>query len=315
MWLRDGPRSIGTRENGVKRFSWLDIEPFVRDLDGFEVMSMRHKIADLAPTGFQIWGIPSGAQRVLEPMRTGDFLMLLESTDFSYVGQVIHRASQPQWAWSRHIWGEERFPLIILLQGELITYGWDAFTTHFGFDPKYHMRGNTMRLADERVATSPSGSEEAFIATLLTSTGVKSWDQETDFRAFANNLQVHFRLVKERDRQLAFRTLVLSKQGQRCALCDLAIPAALDAAHVVPKEHDGSDDFRNGLALCAVHHRLFDAGLFAIHPVTLAIHTGKNHTLGDLRIIRPEIKHLENRPHRDALEWRWKEFNEPVPEA
>jgi hypothetical protein len=307
LWLRDAPRSIGTIREGLKRFSWLEIEPFLSDLDAYEVMTLRSKIVDLAPTGFQIWGIPSGAQRVLEPMGTGDFLMLLESTDFSYVGQVIHRVSQPLWGLSGHIWGEQRFPLIILLQGELINYGWDAFSSHFGFDAKYHMRGNTMKLADERVALSTFSNEDAFIARLLTTTGVQSWDQETDFRAFAGNLQVHFRLVKERARQQSFRTLVLSKQGYCCAVCDISIPAVLDAAHLIPKEHDGTDDFRNGLALCALHHRLLDSSLFAIDPLTLMIHPANGYTLTDLRILRPGLTHLESRPHKTALEWRWKQ--------
>jgi hypothetical protein len=54
-----------------------------------------------------------GARDVLADMKTGDFLMLLESSDFRYVGQVIHRVSQPCWDLSRHIWSEQRFPIII----------------------------------------------------------------------------------------------------------------------------------------------------------------------------------------------------------
>jgi hypothetical protein len=91
MWARDAPRSIGASDTGVVRFSFSDIEPFLTELDALELLPMRSKITELAPTGFQVWGIPSGAQRVLAPMDTGDFLLLLESTDFAYAGQVIHR--------------------------------------------------------------------------------------------------------------------------------------------------------------------------------------------------------------------------------
>jgi hypothetical protein len=34
------------------------------------------------------------------------------------------------------------------------------------------------------------------------------------------------------------------------------------AAHIVPKNKNGTDDPRNGLTLCRAHHWAFDAGLF-----------------------------------------------------
>ena len=219
LWARDAPKSIGTNLSGLKRFDWNYIEPDLSHLEPFEQLTIRSKIAELAPTGFQIWGIPSGAGRVLSKMDTGDFLMLLESTDFAYVGQVIHRISQPCWELSYRIWGEQRFPLIVLLQGELISYGWEDFKEHFGLSPRFGMRGNTMLLKEERVVGSPSGSEEAFISTISTTKGIRPWDQERDFQAFANNLQLHFRLVKERGQQQVFRSRVLERQGGSCVVC------------------------------------------------------------------------------------------------
>jgi hypothetical protein len=104
-------------------------------------------------------------------MEAGDFLLLLESIDFAYVGEVIHRVTQHCWELSSHIWGEARFPLIILLKGELILYSWTDFREHFGFAANYHMRGNTMRLNPNRIARSQSRTEEAFIAQLLATAG------------------------------------------------------------------------------------------------------------------------------------------------
>ena len=37
-----------------------------------EIADIKGKAKQLAPTDFQIWGIPSGAQRVLAHMQTGD---------------------------------------------------------------------------------------------------------------------------------------------------------------------------------------------------------------------------------------------------
>jgi hypothetical protein len=109
MWARDAPRSIGTSSAGLIHFSFRDIEPFLKELDAFELGSIERQSRKLAPTGFQIWGIPSGAHRVLEPMQTGDFLLLLESTDFAYADQVIYRVTQHCWDLSSHIWGGGTF--------------------------------------------------------------------------------------------------------------------------------------------------------------------------------------------------------------
>src|SRR5215212_2286836 len=89
---RDFPKSLGTREAGLRRFGLSDVEPFLRHLPPDELVDIAAKVRDLAPTGFQVWGIPSGAAPVLAGMDAGDFLLLLESTEFRYVGQVIHRA-------------------------------------------------------------------------------------------------------------------------------------------------------------------------------------------------------------------------------
>jgi hypothetical protein len=174
---------------GLRRFTLADLAPFLGPVDAVEQSLIRAKVTEHAPTGFQVWGIPSGAERVLQGMDTGDCLLLLEADHFRYGGEVIHRVSAPCWDLSAHIWGEQRFPLIVLLQGQMVAYPWSEFVGHFGFDPKYHMRGNTMRLAPERVAASPSGSEEAFMATLLTNAEVHPPDQQTDFNAFTESLQ------------------------------------------------------------------------------------------------------------------------------
>lgn len=306
LWERDAPKSIGSPTNGVRRFSLDDIRSFLDQIDPFERYLLEVAIEDLAPTGFQIWGIPSGAGSVLKDMSQGDFLLLLESTDFRYAGQVLFRVAQPLHRLSRHIWGEERFPIIVLLQGEMISYGWEKFRQNFKFDERYHMRGNTMRLSDARVRASASGTEERFIAEILTTAGRRYGDQETDFSAFANNLAIHMQTVKARLKQQIFRKQVLEKQGAKCAVCDLAVPGVIEAAHIVPKRHNGTDDARNGLALCATHHRMFDAGLFLVSPSNLSINVSSNeYSLADLRITRTDLNHLPSTPHPDAFLWRW----------
>ena len=309
-WLRVTSRcSLGTPKAGLRTVSFRRRRAVPRaKLRPEELTEIGAKVRDFAPTGFQIRGIPSGAEAVLAGMVTGDFLLLLESTEFRYVGQVIHRASELCWNLSDHIWGEQRFPILILLQGELIDYSWAEFVAAFGFAATYHMRGNTMRLADERLIASRFGSEEAFVAALLASKCVHAGDLERDFSAFGNNLTVHLSQVRARERQRAFRQVVLAAQGGRCALCGLDFLVALDAAHVVPKEEEGTDDPRNGLALCAVHHRLFDADLFGIEPGSLRVVPRSPYSLEQLRIRSGAIDHLPRQPHATAIAWRWSRF-------
>lgn len=87
-------------------------------------------------------------------------------------------------------------------------------------------------------------------------------------------------LVAERARRLAevvqrgalFRDRVLDTYERRCAITGftvgpsspIRIPVLVDAAHIRPVRHDGSDDISNGLALTPTLHRMFDAGLFTL---------------------------------------------------
>ena len=66
----------------------------------------------------------------------------------------------------------------------------------------------------------------------------------------------------------AFRDVVLSEYYFTCAVCEsrfrLGDMVEATAAHIVPKHESGTDDPRNGLALCHTHHWAFDAGIFTL---------------------------------------------------
>lgn len=73
-------------------------------------------------------------------------------------------------------------------------------------------------------------------------------------------------------RDPGFRHAVLRAYEHRCAVCafDVRIgnrTIALDAAHIKWHQAGGPDDVRNGIALCVLHHRLFDEGAFTLSPV------------------------------------------------
>ncbi|WP_373048573.1 HNH endonuclease [Vulgatibacter sp.] len=74
-------------------------------------------------------------------------------------------------------------------------------------------------------------------------------------------------LAKRRVHQQAFRLQVLEAYEERCAICRLPRRELLDAAHIVPdRDERGVAEVKNGLALCKLHHGVFDADLLGIRP-------------------------------------------------
>jgi putative restriction endonuclease len=99
---------------------------------------------------------------------------------------------------------------------------------------------------------------------------------------------------------------VLSRYGAACVVCGVSVEALLDAAHIRGYRDRGSDDERNGIVLCASHHRAFDGRLFGIEPETTELRPrAAGPTLGELRITRPSLVHPAKQPHKEALAWRW----------
>ena len=80
-----------------------------------------------------------------------------------------------------------------------------------------------------------------------------------------------FEHVRRRHRDPKFSKTVLDAYGHRCAVCAFAVRlkgahVALDAAHIRWHQARGPDKVQNGLALCVLHHRLFDTGAFTVEP-------------------------------------------------
>ncbi|ARC56042.1 hypothetical protein AS850_03005 [Frondihabitans sp. 762G35] len=73
------------------------------------------------------------------------------------------------------------------------------------------------------------------------------------------------RSVRQRLHQPLFRAWVLNAYDAACAVCGLAVPQLLEAAHIVPDAHeDGEPAVSNGIALCVLHHAAFDGNLIGI---------------------------------------------------
>jgi len=93
-------------------------------------------------------------------------------------------------------------------------------------------------------------------------------------------------LLPSRRRDPTFRERVLRAYEYRCCVCgfDLRIgnvSAGLEAAHIQWFTADGPDVESNGMAMCALHHKIFDLGAFTVEPANLSIVFSQNLQLGD----------------------------------
>jgi putative restriction endonuclease len=85
----------------------------------------------------------------------------------------------------------------------------------------------------------------------------------------AVGLDTEFEDIKRRKRNPEFRDLILKAYQYKCAICGFDIkmgkePVALEAAHIKWHQAGGPDLECNGLALCTLHHKLFDRGAFSL---------------------------------------------------
>ncbi|WP_433501136.1 phosphorothioated DNA-binding restriction endonuclease [Sphaerimonospora sp. CA-214678] len=103
-------------------------------------------------------------------------------------------------------------------------------------------------------------------------------------------------------RNPAFREQVLTAYEYCCAFCGYdgwldGIAIGLDAAHVRWWAFEGPDEPANGLCLCALHHKLFDKGVFGLtHDLTISV---SREFVGRTPTAREMVLSLAGRPVRE----------------
>jgi putative restriction endonuclease len=73
-------------------------------------------------------------------------------------------------------------------------------------------------------------------------------------------------VIRRRLHQPDFRRRVLAAYAEQCALCHLRHRRLLDAAHIKEDSEGGEPIVPNGIAMCAIHHRAFDALVIGVTP-------------------------------------------------
>ena len=121
--------------------------------------------------------------------------------------------------------------------------------------------------------------------------------------------------ISAQKRDKAFKDVVLEQYGFTCAITgqqyysDQLVEA--QAAHIIPRRINGSDDPRNGIALSRTAHWAFDQGMFTISDqYEIIIHPkARNARINNFPIVDFH-GHSINKPtddvfwpHKEAIEW------------
>ncbi|MCM3630231.1 HNH endonuclease [Paenibacillus glycanilyticus] len=84
-----------------------------------------------------------------------------------------------------------------------------------------------------------------------------------------DEIGLDFSMKRKRPRDPNFRDRILKAYEYSCAVCGFNVRlgnnlVAIDAAHIQWHQAGGPDKEDNGIALCSLHHKLFDRGVFTI---------------------------------------------------
>ena len=257
------------------------------------------QLGDKFPDGeFNCWGVPAGASSVIRNLKEGDYVLLVES---SRIDGIIPALCPVKIFWryelrglSEYLWGDSKFPFIFFFNTIQIELMWIQLIEDLGYKENFSPRGNFYKVGIERLINL--GGVGPYINNILNRhSGYRGEDihvtvvdeDPEDYNLFDLQTEeeklgalvkaepilidnsVSQRLVKLPKRDQAFSMLIKKHYNFQCAVCSQNIKSplgypAVHAAHIFPKERYGSDDLRNGICLCFLHHWAFDAGWFNI---------------------------------------------------
>jgi 5-methylcytosine-specific restriction protein A len=140
-------------------------------LDPKQKGELADRLNTIAPDGFQIWGVPEGAKTILRDVAEGDAFLLLrtwgEEGRFGYAGTVVGIPRCLATVASKHLWGEDRFPLLLFLTGGPSELPWRDFRAGLGYAANWDPRGQTYPVKLNRLTDSPFSSAAGLLAAAL----------------------------------------------------------------------------------------------------------------------------------------------------
>ena len=132
---------------------------------------------------------------------------------------------------------------------------------------KYNVLGGFKKEIFDLVTSDTAVAGE--IATAILRANFPSSIHEDILQAVG--LDLEFKTPEKRRRDPNFRDRIIRAYEFQCAVCGFNVRVgntlvALEAAHIKWHQAGGPDSEENGIALCALHHKLFDRGAFTVSP-------------------------------------------------
>ena len=127
-------------------------------------------------------------------------------------------------------------------------------------------------------------------------------------------------IFSQQTSNINFRVNILRAYEYTCAVCGFDVqlgtsPIALEASHIRWRQANGPDEVINGLALCSLHHRLFDRGAFTLSEqleilVSEEVHGSVGFQEWLMRFHGEEINFPQRQsyqPHASFIDWHIRE--------
>ena len=127
-------------------------------------------------------------------------------------------------------------------------------------------------------------------------------------------------IFNQRRSNINFRANILRAYEYKCAVCNFDVqlgtsPIALEASHIRWRQANGPDEVINGLALCSLHHKLFDRGAFTLSDqleilVSEEVHGSVGFQEWLMRFHGEQINFPQRQsyqPHESFIDWHIRE--------
>jgi len=116
-----------------------------------------------------------------------------------------------------------------------------------------------------------------------------------------------WRKITSRPQQPQFRAQVLRKFNHACLLTGEQMSIVLEACHIIPVEHNGSDSYQNGLCLRSDLHTLFDNRHIRFNPDGRVHYSDAALKSRVYRALPTKIE-LPKFLSQEAISWRFKYY-------
>lgn len=216
-----------------------------------------------------IWGVPAGAKSNFNKINQGDWILLIGQLNkipdtqtweskILFAFQIVDYTTdieEQAFDLSKSIWGEPRFPLVVVGQVFSIDLQYSRLLRYIGYKPNFNPLGLFSRVNESRMSRTP----EELMEEILSESSVMEKEDPVPQRT----TQFVLRAI----RAASFRNRVLKFLGRQCAACNFStlrepsLSSGIEVAHIVPVEYGGQDTIENGIPLCRLHHWAFDNGL------------------------------------------------------